>query len=68
MALAALGIVGGRGWARWVAVGVVVVNLIVRFAWFPAYPPWSPVTIGLDVAVLYALTVRWQEAQASLGD
>ena len=67
MALAGAGLVSGHGWARWFAVVVVVVNLIAQFAWFPAYPLWSLAAIGLNVAVLYALTVRWQEAQAALG-
>jgi len=42
----------------------VVINLLGQFAWFPAYPLWSLVVIALDVAVLYALTVRWNEARA----
>lgn len=67
MVLVALGLVGARGWARWIAVGVVVVNLIIQFAWFPAYPLWSLVAIGLDMTVLYALTARWDEAQTSIG-
>jgi hypothetical protein len=67
MALAGAGLVSGHGWARWFAVAVVVLNLFAQFAWFPAYPLWSLVAIGLNVAVLYALTVRWEEAQAGLG-
>lgn len=67
MGLAGAGLVSGRGWARWFAVAVVVVNLVAQFAWFPAYPLWSLAAIGLNVAVLYALTVRWQEGQAALG-
>lgn len=66
MALAAMGLISGKGWARWFAVAVVIINLIVQFAWFPAYPLWSLVAIGLDTAILYALTVRWHEAQAAL--
>ena len=68
MILVAAGLMGARGWARWVAVAVVVVNLIIQFAWFPAYPLWSLVTIGLNMTVLYALTARWDEAQTSIGD
>jgi hypothetical protein len=68
MILVAAGLMGARGWARWVAVAVIVVNLIIQFAWFPAYPLWSLVTIGLNMTVLYALTARWDEAQTSIGD
>lgn len=68
MILVAAGLMGARGWARWIAVAVIVVNLIIQFAWFPAYPLWSLVTIGLNMTVLYALTARWDEAQTSIGD
>ena len=42
---------------------MVIVNLIGQIAWFPAYPLWSLVAIGLGIAVLFALTVRWEEAR-----
>ena len=40
--------------------------MIVQIAWFPAFPLWSLVAIGLGVAVLWALTAGWQEAKADL--
>ncbi len=67
MACAAYGLFSGSEVARWFAVIVVAVNLLGQFAWFPAYPLWSLIVIGLDVAVLFALTARWDEAQANLG-
>ncbi len=63
MATAAWGLFSGSQVARWFVVILVVINLLGQFAWFPAYPLWSLVVIALDVAVLYALTVRWNEAQ-----
>jgi hypothetical protein len=45
---------------------VVVVNGIVQIAWFPAYPLWSLVAIGLEIAVLYALTAGWKDAKSEL--
>ena len=56
----------GRGWGRWFAIVAVILNLIAQITWFPAYPLWSLVAIGLGVAVLFALTVRWEEARLPL--
>ncbi len=68
LVLAGLGLFGGKSWARWFAIVVVAVNMIGQFAWFPAYPLWSLVAIGLSTAVLFALTVRWNEARTSAFD
>lgn len=62
----ALALFVGNEASRWFAIAGVAVNLIMQFAWFPAYPLWSLVVIGLDAAVLYALTVGWKEAKAEL--
>lgn len=40
--------------------------MIIQFSWFPSYPLWSMVVIGLDAAILYALTAGWREAKAEL--
>ena len=61
MALAAFSLFAGGGFGRWFAIIVVAVNMIGQFAWFPAYPLWSMVAIGLSVAVLWALTAGWSE-------
>ena len=59
MVLAALSLFAGGGFGRWFAIIVVAVNMIGQFAWFPAYPLWSLVVIGLSAAVLWALTAGW---------
>ena len=46
----------------------MVINLIAQFAYFSAFPLWSLVVIALDVAILFALTARWQYAKAALTD
>jgi uncharacterized membrane protein YgdD (TMEM256/DUF423 family) len=66
MILVGIGLFSGNEWARWVAVIAIVINLVGQFAWFPAFPLWSMIVIALDIAVLYALTARWQEAKADL--
>ena len=66
LVLAALGLLSGRGWARWFAIVVVVLNMVVQMAWFPAFPLWSLVAIGLGATVMFALTVRWADAREGL--
>ena len=64
--LAGLALFAAKGWARWFAIVAIIINMIGQIAWFPAYPLWSLVAIGLGVAVLWALTAGWQEAREDL--
>ena len=66
MFLAGLGLFSGKEWARWFGIIVVVVNLIGQFAYFSSFPLWSLIVIGLDAAILFALTARWPYAKAAL--
>lgn len=66
MALAGFGLFGAKGWSRWFAIVVVFINLVGQFAFFPAFPLWSLVVIGMDIAVLLALTVHWQDAREDI--
>jgi hypothetical protein len=66
LVLAAAGLFTGKGWARWLGLVVVIVNIIGQIAWFPAYPLWSLVAIGLGVTVIFALTAGWKGAKAEL--
>jgi hypothetical protein len=61
-----LGVVAGRGWARWAAVFVVFVDVILQIGFLPAYPIWAAMLILLDVLVIFALTARWAEARAAM--
>jgi len=63
---AAAALFSGRSWGRWFAIGAIIINGIGQIAWFPAYPLWSLLAIGLEIAVLYALTAGWKDAQADL--
>jgi len=64
--LVGLGLTGGTGWARWVAIILLVVNLIAQLSWLgnSAYPLWSLTVIALEIIVLFALTARWEDAGA----
>ena len=64
--LAAASLFAGRSWARWFAIFVIIINGIGQIAWFPAYPLWSLLAIGLEIAVLWALTVGWKDAKTEL--
>ena len=59
----ALGLMGGAGWARWLAIIGVAVNAIQQMAFmanYPqAYPLWNLIIVALNIVVLYALTARW---------
>ena len=62
--VAGLGLLGGAGWARWLAIIGVSVNAIQQVAFlanYPqAYPLWDLMIVALNIVVLYALTARWQ--------
>jgi len=68
--LVALGLMGGAGWARWLAIIGVAVNAIQQMAFmanYPqAYPLWNLIIVALNIVVLYALTARWQGFTESL--
>jgi hypothetical protein len=54
---------GRRGWARFIAIPIVMLDVIIQFGFFPSQPLLSLFLITLDVVVLFALTARWDEAQ-----
>ena len=53
-----------RGWARWTAMIVVMLDVILQIGFLPSMPLLAVALIALDVVVLFALTARWDEAQA----
>jgi len=65
VALAGLGLLSRAGWARWFAIVVGSLNFIVQlgFVGSAQYPLWALTVLGLTALVLYALIVRWDEAE-----
>jgi hypothetical protein len=53
-----------RTWARWVAILVVMLDVILQIGFMPSFPLLAVALIAIDVVVLFALTARWDEAQA----
>ena len=70
LVVAGIGLIGGAGWARWLAIIGVAVNAIQQVGFlanYPqAYPLWNLVIVALNIVVLYALTARWQGFRDSL--
>jgi hypothetical protein len=52
-------------WARVTGICLVALNMIVQLVWLPAYPIWSIILLVLDVLVLHALIVTWEERGAT---
>lgn len=44
--------------ARWLGVGFAALNLVAQVLMMQAYPLWSLALLGLDVVVMYGLTVH----------
>ena len=70
LVIAGLGLLGGAGWARWLAIFGVAINAIQQVAFlsnYPqAYPLWNILIVALNIVVLYALTARWEGYTATL--
>ena len=63
--IAGLGLIAGQGWARWVTIVLVVVNVFAQLGFLgnSQYPLWALTALTLNVIVLYALTARWSESK-----
>jgi len=62
--LAGMALLAGAGWARWLTILLVSVNIVEQlgFAGGASYPLWALTVLALNIVVLYALIVRWDEA------
>jgi hypothetical protein len=60
------GLLSRSGWARWVSIVALSVTIIEQLMYFgsAAYPLWALTVLTLSIVVLYALIVRWDEAEA----
>jgi hypothetical protein len=63
VALAGVSLFAGRMWARIVAVLAAMVSALVNIAFLAAFPVWSTIMIGLDVIVIWAVTVHGREME-----
>ena len=63
LVLAGLGLFSGASWARIVAVIVATVSAVGALVILPSQVWWSLILIGLDVLVIFAVTVHGRELQ-----
>ena len=63
-----LGLLGGASWARWTAIVFVSVNVFGQLGFLGNTNDllWVLITLTLNIIVLYALVVRWNESQLDL--
>ena len=68
LAAAGLGLIAGKGWARWFTIVLVSLNVFAQLGFLgnSQYPLWSLTALALNIVVLYALTARWKESQAEI--
>jgi hypothetical protein len=68
LVLAGLSLISGQSWARWFTIVVVALNFFAQLGFLgnSNYPLWALTALALNVVVLYALTVRWDESQADI--
>lgn len=52
-----------RGWARWTAIVVVMIDAVLQVGFLPSFPLLATGLIAIDVLVIYALTAHWDEAK-----
>jgi hypothetical protein len=64
MLFAGFGLLSGKGWARWFTIVVAGLNAVAQAGFLSAYPIWALIVIALDIVVIYALAVRWEEAKS----
>jgi len=61
---AGLALMQGRSWGRWAVIALAAVSALLNLGFLSAYPIWCTILIALDVIVIYALTVHWDDARA----
>ena len=65
LVLVGFGLMAERGWARVVAIGLILINSMAQIAFINVTPIWSLVVIAIDIIILYQLTMNWGPNQPS---
>ncbi len=68
LALVGLGLLNGASWARWVSIVLVSINVFGQLGFLGNTNDtvWLLITLTLNIIILYALIVRWQDSQREL--
>jgi hypothetical protein len=56
-----VGLFVGKMWSRVLGIVIATLSILVNIAFFPAYPIWGVLVIGMSVLVIYALIVHGRE-------
>jgi hypothetical protein len=62
------GLTIGATWARWFGIVVISLNFVVQLGFLGSsqHSLWALTGIALSLVVLYALTVRWEDASETI--
>jgi hypothetical protein len=63
VALAGVGLLAGRTWARVVGITLAALSAITNFLFIPEHPFWALLVIALDVVVIWALAAHGREVR-----
>lgn len=61
-------LIQGREWARFVTILLVSISAISHILSLTSQPFVSMLFVVIDLVILYAVTVRWEEAKIGMGD
>jgi hypothetical protein len=66
--IAGWSLLSGATWARWFTIVAASVNFFAQlgFVGNSAYPLWALTVLALNVLVLYALIVRWDDVRGTV--
>jgi hypothetical protein len=64
LGIVAVALITGAVWARFFAIFMACISIVVMFMWLPYYPWWSIIVIALDVIVIWAVAT-WDTTSAS---
>jgi hypothetical protein len=68
LAVIGFALLAAATWARWAAIVVLSLNFIVQLGFLGSaqFPLWALTVLALNVVVLYALMVRWEDASETM--
>ena len=68
LVLVGLALIAGQSWARWVSIVLVSLNVFAQLGFLgnSSNTLWSLMVLTLNIIVLFALIVRWDESQRQL--
>jgi len=62
LVLTGFALMAERGWARWTAIVLILLNALAQISFVTVTPIWSLIVISIDIIILYQLTARWNPA------